>query len=299
MQRFLPAWTAFGLRVESDGLRLDAAIPPVAALPLADNGAGQVAGYAPTSTIALFEGADVGRILTTMIDVFRDCPEAAGTVEEAEGMLQAFGGVNGLVDWVDNAGFVIATSADGGIDGGLVITPTDATAARERLTTIYNLLVLAGSQMGIQTTEEDYNGATIRTISGNLEDLSAISGTPDPSLEGEQMEFAYTATDTIVIFGGNATFVKAALDAAAGDSLADTPRYSDALAKVGAENAGVVFVDMTAARQLAEQMAEAEGEDLEAYRTEVLPWIEPFDIFIQSTISGSPTQVRSYVIVKE
>jgi len=298
LEELLPAWTAFGLRIESDGVRLDAIMPEIPAVQLAANETSRIAEYAPPNTILLYGAGDVGRLVTTVVDIFRDCPELADGFEDAESMLQAFGGVNGLVDWIDDASFVLAASAGGGLDGGVVITPTDAGNARERLTALYNLIVLGGPQLGIRASQEDYNGASIRTISGNLEDLSMLGGAPASGVEG-QMEFAYTATDDIVIFGGNATFVKAALDAAAGDSLADSERYRSAIAKTGASNAGAAYVDVTKLRELAELNSEDLGIDLEEYRTEILPWIEPFDVIVQSTVSGNPMRANAYVIVKE
>jgi hypothetical protein len=92
--------------------------------------------------------------------------------------------------------------------------------------------------------------------------------------------------------------VRSALDAAAGDSLADTERYRNAVGQVGAENAGIAYVDVTKAREMMERVASEEGTDLDEYETEIRPWIEPFDILVQATVSGDPNKSRGFLILK-
>jgi hypothetical protein len=294
---YLPAWGAFGVRVESDGLRLEASTAKVDGFVAGSNRAGGIAAFAPTSTLVLADGHEVGKTLIQVLDVYRDCPEVAEALTEAENALSMFGGVNGTIDWIGDAGFVLASAPDGGVEGGLLVAPTDAAKARERLTSVYNLLVLGGSQIGIFTSEEDYNGAQIRTISGNLEDLAALGGAGDSGASGE-VEFAYTATDEIVVFGASVNFVKAALDAGRGESLADSERYQNAVGQVAAENVGIVYVDITKSREMLEQTARDEGSDLAEYETEVRPWLEPFDVLVQATVAGDPNQVRAFVSLK-
>ena len=294
---YLPAWGAFGVRVESDGLRLEASTAKVEGFVAGPNRAGGIAEFAPASTLVLADGHEVGKTLIQVLDVYRDCPEVAEALTEAENVLSTFGGVNGTIDWIGDAGFVLASGPDGGVEGGLLVAPTDAAKARERLTSVYNLLVLGGSQVGIFTSEEDYNGAQIRTITGNLEDLAALGGATDSGASGK-IEFAYTATDEIVVFGGSASFVKAALDAGRGESLADSERYQKAVGQVGGENVGIVFVDITKGRETMEQAARDEGTDLDQYETEVRPWIEPFDVLVQATVAGDPNHARAFISLK-
>ena len=68
------------------------------------------------------------------------------------------------------------------------------------------------------------------------------------------LKLAYAVTDQVVVFGIGTDFVKSVLDASAGESLADTERFSTALTQAGKEHASLFWLDVAATRDFVEGM---------------------------------------------
>jgi hypothetical protein len=306
----VPDWAAFRLRVEGDGLVMDAAMPHVDAAPgPSDNHANGVAGYAPPSTIALAAGNDYGATLLETVALYRQDPEMAKVLDEVEQAAGILGGLEGSVGWMGDTAIVIASSGDS-VEGGIVSIPADAAAGRQLLTTLRSFATLAGSQYGISVLEEDHAGTTITILDlGTAEDLAALAGAlgglalPDnatSNLPGGHIEISYAATDGVVVIGSSPDFVKHVLDAGAGQSLADDARFSGLVERVGAQHTGISFVDIAAVRGLVEGLlADATPADRAEYEESVKPFLTPFDAFIAaSVVGGNLDQQHAIVTVK-
>jgi hypothetical protein len=104
-----------------------------------------------------------------------------------------------------------------------------------------------------------------------------------------------------VVVGYGEAFVAAALDAGPGPSMADDSRFSSLVKRVGEENIGLSFVDMTAIRELLEPLVrETIPQDQWAfYEREIKPYLLPFDAFISSArIDGDVDRLDQAFTVK-
>jgi hypothetical protein len=166
------------------------------------------------------------------------------------------------------------------------VVPTDKADAERLLNQLKGFVQLGGAQAGVTVSEEDYKGTKITVV-----DLSALAGLAGGSLSPgmelpSEIKLAYAVTDDIVVLGYGTDFVKAVLDAPTAGSLAASPRFADALKRVGASNTGVMWVDVAAIRDVAEGLipGEAKGK----YDSDVKPWLAAFDYFIAASVPGSP-----------
>ncbi len=307
----VPGWTAFRLRIDGDALVMDGVAPHIDAAPGPDeNRATKIADYAPPSTILLGAGNDYGKTLLDTIELYRKEPSLAEVftgIDQAVGMI---GGLDAALSWMGDTGVVVAKSGDS-VEGGIVSIPADAAGASRLLTTLRSFVQLGGSQAGAGFTvrDEDHNGTQITIIDlGTASDLAGLAGTlggmpfaTDPgSLPDGHIEISYAATEQVVIIGSSPDFVRHALDAGAGASLADDTRYQALVGRVGAVNTGVSFVDIAGVRGLLEGLlAQATPEERAEYEESVKPFLLPFDAFVAASVrDGALDQAHLLITVK-
>ncbi len=306
----VPDWAAFRLRVEGDALVMDGAMPHVDAAPgPSDDRANGVAAYAPPSTIALAAGNDYGATLTEAIALYRKDPALADALKSVDQAANLFGGLDKSVGWMGDTGLVIARNGDS-VEGGIVSIPKDAAAGRQLLTTLRSFATLGGAQYGITVREEQHAGTTITIVDlGTAADLAAVAGglggVPIPSgaptdLPTGHIEISYAAPDGAVIIGSSPDFVRHALDAGAGQSLADDARFTALVGRVGAAHTAISFVDVAAVRGLIEgQLGMATPKERADYEESVKPFLTPFDAFIGATVTGGDLdQQHALITVK-
>jgi uncharacterized protein DUF3352 len=303
----VPDWAAFRLRVEGDALVMDSAMPHVDAAPgPADNRANGVAAYAPPSTIAFAAGNDYGTTLTETIALYRKDPALADVFKSVDQAANLLGGLDKSVGWMGDTGLVIARTGDS-VEGGIVSIPKDAAAGRQLLTTLRSFVTLGGSQYGITVREEQHAGTTITILDlGTAADLGALAGglggLPVPSgapsdLPAGHIEISYAAPDGAVIIGSSPDFVRHALDAGAGQSLADDARFTALVGRVGAAHTAISFVDVAAVRALVEgQLGKATPKERADYEESVKPFLTPFDAFIGATVTGGALDQQHAII---
>jgi len=309
MLALIPDWAAFRLRVEGDALVMDGAMPHVDAAPgPKDNHANGVAAFAPPSTIALAAGNDYGSTVVESLALIRQDPTLKLHIEGIEDAAAILGGLDAILGWMGDSGVVIARSGDS-IEGGIVSIPADAAAGRQLLTTLRSFATLAGSQYGITVRDEDHAGTTITIIdlgtAASLAGLaSGLGGVPIPSdapatLPDGHIEISYAATDGVIIIGSSPDFVRHALDAGAGQSLADDARFAGLVGRVGATHTGLSFVDIAAVRTLIEsKLPEATAEERAEYEESIKPFLTPFDAFVAASVTGDLEQQHAIVTVK-
>ena len=96
-------------------------------------------------------------------------------------------------------------------------------------------------------------------------------------------------------------FVELVLGQDAAGSLAETPRFSDAVDELGgSSNAGLTWVDLRGVRLALEAaLGGLDPAGLESYESDVLPWLEPLDrIVTVSRIDGDLLRNDSVLLVE-
>jgi hypothetical protein len=301
----IPDWTAFALRVEGDALRMETLAPR----PEGETAAARtstVAEHVPSSAIALSVSNDYGEGILSTIDTYRAEPSLKEFVDVFDQAIGFLGGPDAAIGWIGDFGIAV-TRTDDGVEGGLVITPTDRAAADRLFTSLRTVISLGGGEMGITVREEDHAGTTITIVDlGELSDLAGLAGMAgvSPEMFGTgvptgRLELAYAVTDDVVVLGSGPGFVRSVLDTTPETSLARNDRYAALISKVG-PGTGSSFADLTAIRELIEgAMTEADQAARAEYETDIMPFLSPIDALVgSSSITGDVSRSTLIVTVK-
>jgi hypothetical protein len=276
----LPAWQASTARFENDAIVTSMAYPSWAIGYDATNRKSTLLDHVPAKSIFYAEAHDVGPALTALLAKFRALPEAKAAFAQFDQALSLLGGFDAVVGWWGDAAVVLAPGADGTIGGGLVVKPRDQAAADRLFTTLRGFLALAGSSAGVNVHSEDHNGTSIVIL-----DFSAAPGmTPGSLPPGYKAELAYAVTSDVVVLGYGRDFVASVLDAGPGSNLAGDDRFKKLLGRVGEDNLGLSFIDVTAIRGLIEPLVQqaAPADAWTKYQTDLKPYLEHIDAVISS-----------------
>jgi hypothetical protein len=302
----LPDWTGFALRVEGDAVVLEGASDrPDSPIGPTDNRTSSLTDHVPTGALVVGVGHDVGKTLIATLDLYRSQPSMKSVTDAIDQVTGLLGGVDGALGWIGDAAYVV-DQADGAVEGGLLIAPTDRAAADRVFTSLRTLLAVGGSQAGITVRDEAYAGSTITTIDlGDLAGLLTQAGIqpgqlgPGMNLAGGRVELAYAVTDQVVVIGSGPSFVKHILDTTAGTSIASTDRFKSLVGRIG-NGTGLVFVDIAAIRGLIESaMAGAAPSAVTNYEQEIKPFLAPFDALIESSsVKGDIANGKVIITVK-
>ena len=287
-------WVAMALRAQDGGFVVQTRMPHVAMLGAGGSGDAQLPSVVPADTALLVEGRTVGETLERLKTTLAADPSMADGVKQIDKTLALVGGFGGIVDWMGEVG--VAVTRDGStVSGGLVVVPSDSAAATRLLTQLKAAITLAGASSGSAgVKDETYKDATITTL-----DLSSlgplVSGLAGGALGGStggvtpsipaNLFLSYAATDKVVVFGPDVAFIKAVLDARTGASLAGTDRFKAAIAATGAATGGLIWVDVSALRDLAE--THIPSADQSAYTADFKPYLDAFDSVIGTFSPGS------------
>jgi hypothetical protein len=273
----LPAWQATTARFENDAIVATTASPSWTTGVATANEASDVAGHVPAKTLFYADVHDVGPNLTAILGKFRALDEAKPAFSQVDQALNLLGGPEAVYGWWGDSAVVVSALGDGTIGGGLVIHPRDAAAADRLFTTLNGFIALGGGSQGIASRTEDHNGTKITIL-----DLSGVSGGGMGLPPGYKPEFAFASNADVAVLGYGSTFVKEVLDAGPGTSFADDARFKTLLARVGAENLGVVFADIAAMRAMIEPLAQSmvPADEWTKYTTEIQPYLAPLDALI-------------------
>jgi hypothetical protein len=293
LEGLTPPWVAGAVSAEDGAFVMESRSPHVASNGPVNNTESKLPGVVPPTTVFLAEGHDVGKAITSFKDQLADVPELKDPIAQLDDALALLGGPEAIVGWIGEAG--VAVTLDGTeIAGGVVIAPTDAAAADKLLNQLEALIQLGGAQFNLAVTEEDYKGTTITVI-----DLSGLGGLVGQMSEGAvaaptDLKLAYAVTNEVVVLGIGTDFVKGVLDASAGESLADTERFSTALTQAGKEHASLFWLDVAATRDFVEGMVPA--ADRSDYDANLKPYLEAFDTVIGTTIPGDEIDSGTVII---
>ena len=290
-------WVVMAVRAEDGAIVVDTRQPHVDKLGPAVATESKVAALVPASTVFLATGHEVGAGLERLRALAAEDPELADGVKQLEDSLALIGGVDALIGWIGDAGIAITRDGDE-LAGGLVVTPTDKTAADRLLTQLRGFLALAGESAGIKVTDEDHDGTTVTSITiENVGDLvgAATGGSLDgPEDVPDSIVIAYAVSDEVVTIGYTADFVKAVLDTRGGESLATTDRFKGMLDRADKVHGSLSWVDVAAIRDLVEGMIpDAERGE---YDADVKPYLAAFDAIIATSVPGDDLDTGTIVM---
>jgi hypothetical protein len=278
----LPAWQVTTARFENDAIVASSVGPSWSIGYDAINRPSDVLGHVPAKSVLYYDIHDVGPSLTAVLAKFRAIDEPAvknafAQVDQALGLL---GGSDAVFGWWGDTAVVVTPLDDGTIGGGLVIHPRDAAAADRFTAAIDSFLALGAGSTGAAVRTEDHNGTKITIV--DLSGMPSMSTTKLPP--GYKAEFAWATNKDVAVFGYGANFVKAVLDAGPGNSLADDARFKGLLDRVGADNMGVAFLDVSAIRALVEPLMQANlpADQWTKYTTDIQPYLKPIDAMISA-----------------
>jgi hypothetical protein len=276
----VPAWSSNVIRFESDSIVSDSAFPSIDIGFEAKNHASTLVGNVPPTTLFYAESHDIGAATKAFLDKLRAIPELSPVFSQIDASAGLIGGIDGLIGWWGDTALAIGRTADGSIGGALLIHPTDAAAAKKMFETIRSFVVLGGGQAGITMRDEKHGDATVTIVDFGAA-LQRSGGVPP----GVKTEIAWTVTDDVVAVGYPAAYVNAVLDAGPGPSLADDERFKSLVARVGADNLGLTFVDIQGIRALVEPLVKplVPADDWAYYEKEILPYVSHVDAVISSS----------------
>jgi hypothetical protein len=282
----LPEWAAGGLRIEPDALVATTVAPRASDAPDTANTRSELPSRLPASTAVLVDVHDAGAaILTSWTTSLADLPDAQRTqLEEA---LRVVGGIDALVGWAGETGLVVI--ADGTTpQAGLVIIPTDPTAAANLARAVRNLATVAGATV----VDADHDGTTVTSVDlSGLDDLG-------PGVGSSHLHLSYAVTDDLVVIGYDALFVEAVLDTPDGDSLADQARFTDLLDRAGASHRLLVYADLDAIEAMA--VAHLDPGERARFETDVQPYLAPLDAIVGVAVrDGSFERTRGLLVLDE
>ena len=288
-------WVAAAIRAASGSFVIDARMPHIDKLGPAAAAESKLPSVLPPTTVALIEGHDIGASLERLKTTLAADPKLADGVTQIDDALKLVGGYKAVVDWMGEAGIAITRDGDT-VAGGLVVTPTDKTAAEQLLTQLRGFVALAGGAGGIKVTDQDYGGVTITVV--DLGDIGALAGAATGgTVSGvpANLQIAYAVTDQVVVIGSGPDFVKAVLDARTGDSLATSARFSAALGQVDAAHGSLVWLDVAGIRSFVE--AQIPTSEQTGYQADVKPYLDAFDA-VMGTYTPGDTLDRATLVVR-
>jgi Protein of unknown function (DUF3352) len=299
----IPDWTAYRLRVEPD------ALVGVATNPHVDRGYGattnrtnKVVDHVPSSAMALVAGNDVGSTWVGALDALRSETQLKDLIDGIDQATGIFGGVSDTIGWIGDAGVVVEGTGSE-VAGGVVIVPTDPAKASKFFTTLKTFIALGGGSAGLTVHDQAYGDATITVVSIDLRTLGALAGAASGgaadglTLPSGTVDLAYTVTDDVVVIGSSPAFVEHVLDTNASNSIASTPGFDAAVGRVGKDVTGLTYLDIAAVRTFAE--GRLSGDELAKYKTDVQPFLEPFETFAAtSTVGGEFDTFTTVITVK-
>jgi hypothetical protein len=250
------------------------------------------------------ETHDYGQVITDMLGMYQGIELPEGAAPQLDQVAGMFGGVEGIVGWIGDVAVVVNDPGEG-LEGGILIQPTDATKAENLFLTVRGMLTLGGASLGLTVSDEQHGDATITTVDfGELRRLMEQTG---ETVKPEELEYfggadahlqlSWAITDDVVVVGLGPDFVKHVLDTEPSSSLAENDRYQGLLDRTGKENAGSYFVDVTAVRAAIEEALPDGPGMLEKYGSEVKPFLAPFDAIGGSQVIGGSNPDKTTILI--
>ena len=300
-----PLRGAIAVTAEGDRVAVETASDPPTGPFAVTNADRRLAEMVPADVLYYAEGGNLGGTLTAIIGPLKEAVAAAPDGQQQLEMIEtALGGdIEELVEWMGDAATVIGWDGEQ-VWGGAIIVPTDAEAAADTMSQLATFASLASldPSIGIRVEEREVDGGTI--ISIRWSDPNA-SGQPDPmdptmGLAPSEIVVEWLVTEERVLLGVGDRFVERIDGQDAAGSLAQEPRYRDAVAELGgASNAGVTWLDVRGI-VAAVEAAVGDADTMMGAEFEAIgEWLAPLDRFVSvSRVDGDVLVGRSALLVE-
>lgn len=301
LMAYQPMRAAFAVSASGDRIAMDAAsdLPTGPfAVTNADRG---LADEVPGDALYYSEGGNIGPALAAVIEPLKSALAADPMMGEQVDTLEAALGaeLEDLVSWIGDGAMTVGWDGTQPY-GGMVIVPNDMAAAQRRLGQLATFARLAAGDAASGITVEESISGTVKITTIRWADPAATGS--DPMMMPVGVAVEYAITDDRVIIGVGDGFVRRALELAPADSLAEVPRYADAIAELGgSDNAAVVWLDLSGTREAVETALEPMLPMLDPtgiYESEVRPWLLPLDRIVGvSRVDGDRLVSKSVLLI--
>jgi hypothetical protein len=255
--------------------------------PLPANRTTNLADLAPRDALVYAEVRDVGQMLSFAIErLLAPAASAAGAPLDLSNLQELLGTPpQDFFDFIVDASMSVSGS-NGKFDFGLIASVDDNAIAKARVDKLMALLhMLTQFGGGVTLAEQQHGAATITVLT--------VSGPPGSPTD---MSFAISLTAGRLLVG-TTDFVVGALDRTRDQSLAARPEYEAALQAGGSANAGVMFVDINAARTAFESLVPPNMRG--SYDQNQLPFLEPLShLAMITTIDNGVAVNHIFLYVK-
>lgn len=279
----VPDWVMGGVRAENDALVMDVVVaaPPNASAapsmrsyppvhPLA------LTAFAPADTLVFAEAQGAGVSLLNFADQLKGAPQFSDALKQ----LETFGGIDGLIDWIDDIGVVVLRQGDAPA-GAVILAAKDAASASEKVTALETVLALGALGGDIDVSTTTVEGVKVTTI--NIPDAGALTG----GVTGGQpvpLTLSIAAKDQFVILGIGQDVMSKLLAPKAGTGLADDAAFKRALARGSANPQVVIYVAAGATIDWVDSAAPALGGT--ALPADVKAYLDPLEGFIYTVVGN-------------
>lgn len=289
----VPQFGVGAARFEQDRLVFQMVADTAAGGAVASNAQRDLARWVPNDAIFFSDSANMGTGLTQFLKGMKLGAASAGvTQQQLDQVESALGNdLESFVSWIKDGAVVAGWDGEQPY-GGLVLTPTDANTARQRLGQLVALVRL-GSAGGapITVSEDTVAGTPVTTI--RYDEQMGLGG-----MGASSFELQYAVTDARVLIGFGDRFVSRVLALQEDDSLAASQRFQAAITGAGGtSNVASTYLDLAALRGAIEPALPAEVKA--DYEREVRPYVEPFDYLVSvSRVTGGATETKAAVVVR-
>jgi hypothetical protein len=302
----LPPWVIAGFRTEDSAIVADVVSGPTGAAPSPSGSplltappahASRIAPLLPSDTAVLYELHGTGVLGQNLLTSLRSNPALSPALGQLDAALGVLGGPQSLIGWIDDAGIVVVPDGSS-LTGGVLVQSADDATATAKADQIRSFLTLAGLSSGITTRDIDVNGTKVTIADlGDISSLLQQAGQAAGGLSlppGAHIVISVAAHGSTVLIGGGESFARRILETAAGSSLADQASYKTALGLSFASNSGQIYV--AAAPLLAFADTAIPVDEKAKFDSEIKPYIDPFDAFIE-TASSDPSGIRVRFVI--
>jgi hypothetical protein len=294
MMKSAPQFGVGAARFENDRLVFQMVADAATGSFAPSNAQRDLARWTPNDAIFFSDAGNLGPALTQFVRSMKLGAASAGVPQQQLDQVEAAlgGDLESFVSWIKDGAMVAGWDGKRPY-GGLILTASDADAARQRLGQLTALIRLAAGGGGapITVSDETVDGVVVTTI--RYHEAQALEGI-DPS----QLALQYAVTDARVVIGFGDRFVGRVLALPESESLAASERIRAAIAGVGGtNNAASSYLDIAALRGAIEAAmpADVRGQ----YEREVQPYVAPLDYLASVTrVDGSVAESKAAVVVR-
>jgi hypothetical protein len=296
----VPDWIMAGIRAESDALVIDTVAAPVPAstagpslLPMPAGHASVLAGVVPADSLLFVEAQGAGVAIQNLFTQLGQIPDAAPALQ----MLEGLGGASELAGWIQDAGISVAIR-DTKPQVAILLVGADEASTTSRVTSLRSLLgLMAVGGDGVTIEETTVNGVAVTTAT--ITDISAL--VPPGSVPGMEdltgagpFTFSIAGRGNTLLLAVGAGAMASVLNVAAGAGLGDDATFKAAGARGLSNSPMSVYVAAGASVELMKGFLSP--AELEKFRTEAAPYLEPLDAVLITTSMGSDAN-RSRIVV--